>query len=97
MKPAVALLLIGSMVLAGCQAKVVTRSEIRRLRPGMTYEQTVDTIGAPGRLRQPGEHVVGALIPSPGLQVYTWTNPDGSLASAAFSEGLLTGFSEHGL
>ena len=63
----------------------------------MTYAEAVKVIDAPGRLRQPGERVVGALIPQPGQEVYVWTNQDGSLVSAAFVGGRLAGLSEHGL
>jgi len=97
MRVALALMLIGSAALAGCAPKVVTRSEMRRLRPGMTYAEAVDVIGAPGRLRRSGETVIGALIPSPGEDVYVWTNQDGSLVSGVFVEGRLGGLSERGL
>jgi len=96
MRTVLAVMLIGSM-LAGCTPKVVTRSEMRRLHPGMTYAEAVEVIGAPGRLRRTGETVRGALIPSPGEDVYVWTNHDGSLLSAQFVEGRLGALSERGL
>jgi hypothetical protein len=94
---AVLLVLTGAVLLAGCTPKVVTRSEMRRLHPGMTYAQAVEVIGAPGRPRRPDEAVVGALVPSPGQDVYVWTNQGGSLLSAAFVEGRLGALSERGL
>jgi hypothetical protein len=96
MRPFLALMLIGSVLLAGCAPKVVTRSEMHRLRPGMTYPEAVKVIDAPGRLSRPDESVIGALVPSPGQDVYVWTNADGSLVSAAFDGGRLAAFSEHG-
>ncbi len=90
------LMLAGSVIVAGCAPKVVTRSEMRRLHPGMTYAEVVEVVGAPGRLRQPGERVVGALVPQPGQEVHVWTNADGSLVSAAFDGGRLVSSSEYG-
>lgn len=96
MKVVLALTLI-SAALVGCAPKLVTRSEMRRLHPGMTYAEAVKVIGAPGRLRGPDETVIGALVPSAGQDVYVWTNQDGSLLSAAFDEGRLGALSERGL
>lgn len=61
----------------------------------MTYPEAAKVVGAPGRLRQTGEIVLGALIPRPDQDVYVWTNRDGSLVSAAFHDGRLVAVSEY--
>ena len=82
-----------SLAAAACAPsnRVVTNGEFQKLRPGMTYAEAVDAIGAEGRRRSAGERVVGALVPREHDEtVYVWQNADGSNASAAFHENRLT-------
>jgi hypothetical protein len=85
------------LLLTGCTARDVTKAEISRLRPGMTYRQVVAVVGSEGRLLRPGEQVLWAAVPSAGVSVYLWANADGSLANASFDQGYLVGWGEHGL
>ena len=70
---------------------------MRRLSPGMTYEQVVAIIGHPGRPLEAGEFVQGGLVPQTTEKVYVWKNTDGSNMTALFKDRQLNALAQSGL
>ncbi|MDB5099588.1 MAG: magnesium and cobalt transport protein CorA [Cyanobacteria bacterium RYN_339] len=62
---------------------IVDKAKFQRLKAGMSYDQVATAIGVPG-------HESSAEDDGKAYhQVYTWTNPDGSLVTAIFDDGKL--------
>jgi len=57
---------------------VVTQGEVDRLRPGQSYDGVVREIGAREDFRRRD---------AGGVEILTWTNPDGSGVELAFRNG----------
>jgi Domain of Unknown Function with PDB structure (DUF3862) len=95
-----ALLLLSCSLLSvsGCnRSPVVTKAEFDQLETGQTYDQVKGIIGDPGKETM---HDVAAGIMTgthQTLTAYTWTNPDGSMASAEFENDKLTSKMQTGL
>ena len=89
MKPYTFLLLacIPLLLLSACGSHdVVTYSEFRQIRPNMTLAEVEQIIGHKGHLIN-GERIDGALVATPGKQVYFWQNKDKSNVSVALMNG----------
>lgn len=69
----------------------VTMSKFSRLQTGMTYQQVVEIMGAPG------EEMSRSDIAEFTTVMYGWKNPDGSNMNAMFQNGALMQKAQFGL
>jgi hypothetical protein len=84
-------LIATAVLLSACSTRlVVPRAGWSDLRMGMSYSQVIELVSPPDRKLQPGERLVGAVIPVPGIDVYVWRTE--AIRSAAFSDYHLNGF-----
>jgi len=70
---------------------VVTAAEFDMIREGMTYQQVVGIIGAPG------EQMSSSDIAGYRTVMYSWTNSSGSNMNAMFQNGKLIQKAQFGL
>ena len=92
----VTLLIIGGICLCvsipnGLDSNVVTMAEFNQIQTGMSYEQVVKIIGAPGE-EMSRVDLAGYLT-----IMYGWNNPNGSNMNAMFQNGFLISKAQFGL
>jgi len=75
----------------GAAPPVVTAAEFDMIREGMTYQQVVGIIGAPG------EQMSSSDIAGYRTVMYSWTNSSGSNMNAMFQNGKLIQKAQFGL
>jgi len=72
-------------------ASSVTMAKFSRLQTGMTYQQVVDVIGAPG------VELSRSQIAGISTVMYAWKNPNGSNMNAMFQNGEMVNKAQFGL
>jgi hypothetical protein len=75
----------------GAPPPVVTKGEFDRVADGMTYEQVVQVIGAPGEVLSSSD------IAGTKTVMYSWKNSNGSNMNAMFQNGNLITKAQFGL
>jgi hypothetical protein len=77
---------------------IVTYSEYKSIRDGMTYQEVSSIIGQPGEetARNRMEGTPGVMEPIETV-IYQWSNPDGSNMSATFQNNKLVQKAQAGL
>ena len=70
---------------------LVTKAEFLRLEEGMSYEEVVRIIGAPGELKASSDLAGIKTV------MYGWSNTDGSNTNAMFQQGKLVSKAQFGL
>jgi uncharacterized membrane protein YeaQ/YmgE (transglycosylase-associated protein family) len=88
----------GGFVMPSVGAQVITYAEYMQTKDGMSYEEVVKIIGAPGREESrntmPG---VPGFSPAITTVMYGWANNNGSNASLMFQNNKLNMKSQFGL
>jgi hypothetical protein len=75
----------------GAPPPVVTKGEFDRIADGMTYEQVVQIIGAPGEVLSSSDMAGTKTV------MYAWKNSNGSNMNAMFQNGALITKAQFGL